>query len=98
MSADTATVAVVGLGYVGLPLAVAFGKKFRTLGCDLSEKKIADYRRHVDPTGEVSSDDLRAAGGLDCTADPRRLAEADFAIVLLIRTINGYNVLHGKPT
>ena len=81
MNANTPIVAVVGLGYVGLPLAVAFGKKFRTLGYDLSEKKIADYRRHVDPTGEVGSDELRAAGGLDCTADPRRLAEADFVIV-----------------
>ncbi|PKO72822.1 MAG: nucleotide sugar dehydrogenase [Betaproteobacteria bacterium HGW-Betaproteobacteria-14] len=81
MNASEITVAVVGLGYVGLPLAVEFGKKFRTIGYDLSEKKIADYRRHVDPTGEVSSDELRAAGGLDCTADPRRLAEADFVIV-----------------
>ncbi len=81
MNVKATTVAVVGLGYVGLPLAVAFGKKFRTLGYDLSEKKIADYRCHVDPTGEVSSDELRAAGGLDCTADPRRLAEADFVIV-----------------
>ena len=81
MNVKATTVAVVGLGYVGLPLAVAFGKKFRTLGYDLSEKKIADYRRHVDPTGEVSSDELRAAGGLDCTTDPRRIAEADFVIV-----------------
>ncbi|MCL4723007.1 MAG: nucleotide sugar dehydrogenase [Rhodocyclaceae bacterium] len=78
---DTPTVAVVGLGYVGLPLAVAFGRKFRTVGYDLSEKKIADYRRHIDPTGEVSSDELRAAAGLECTADPRRLAEADFVVV-----------------
>jgi len=78
---DTPIVAVVGLGYVGLPLAVAFGRKFRTVGYDLSEKKIADYRRHIDPTGEVSSDELRAAAGLECTADPRRLAEADFVVV-----------------
>jgi len=81
MSASETTVAVVGLGYVGLPLAVAFGKKFRTIGYDLSEKKIADYCRHIDPTGEVSSDELRAAARLECTADPRRLAEADFVIV-----------------
>jgi UDP-N-acetyl-D-galactosamine dehydrogenase len=81
MSVSTATVAVVGLGYVGLPLAVEFGKKFRTIGYDLSEEKVAAYRRHVDPTGEVPAEDLRAASGLDCTADPRRLAEADFVIV-----------------
>jgi len=52
--------AVVGLGYVGLPLAVEFGKKFRTIGFDLSEEKVASYRRHVDPTGEISSEELKA--------------------------------------
>ncbi len=55
------TIAVVGLGYVGLPLAVEFGKTHRTVGFDLSAEKVANYRRHVDPTGEVSSQDLQAA-------------------------------------
>lgn len=81
MSADIGTIAVVGLGYVGLPLAVEFGKKFRTIGYDLSEEKVAAYCRHIDPNGEVPAEDLRAASGLDCTTDPRRLAEADFVIV-----------------
>ncbi|HMH16823.1 MAG TPA: nucleotide sugar dehydrogenase, partial [Burkholderiales bacterium] len=74
-------VAVVGLGYVGLPLAVEFGKKFRTIGYDLSESKVASYRRHVDPTGEVSGDNLRSAGQLSVTADPSELAAADIIIV-----------------
>jgi UDP-N-acetyl-D-glucosamine/UDP-N-acetyl-D-galactosamine dehydrogenase len=74
-------VAVVGLGYVGLPLAVEFGKKFRTIGYDLSESKVASYRRHVDPTGEVSGDSLRSAGQLSVTADPSELAAADIIIV-----------------
>lgn len=47
-------VAVVGLGYVGLPLAVEFGKKFETIGYDLSKEKIAAYQRYCDPTGEVA--------------------------------------------
>ena len=55
------TVAVVGLGYVGLPLAVAFGRKYRTIGFDLSQRKVDAYRRHVDPTGEVSTEELKAA-------------------------------------
>ena len=55
------TVAVVGLGYVGLPLAVEFGRKFRTIGFDLSQAKVDAYNRGVDPTGEVSSADLKAA-------------------------------------
>ncbi|HZM34836.1 MAG TPA: nucleotide sugar dehydrogenase, partial [Burkholderiales bacterium] len=45
------TIAVVGLGYVGLPLAVAFGKKYRTIGFDLSEHKVAAYAKQLDPTG-----------------------------------------------
>ena len=74
-------IAVIGLGYVGLPLAVEFGKKFRTLGFDLSAEKFAAYARHVDPTGEVSSDNLRAATQLTCSTDPAILAEADFIVV-----------------
>ena len=74
-------VAVVGLGYVGLPLAVEFGKKFRTIGFDLSEKKIESYRRFVDPTGEVSVEDLKAAARLEVTTDAAKLAEADFIII-----------------
>ena len=74
-------VGIVGLGYVGLPLAVEFGKKFRTIGFDLSAEKIANYRRHVDPTGEVSSEELRAAAQLSVTTDPKDLAAADIIIV-----------------
>jgi UDP-N-acetyl-D-mannosaminuronate dehydrogenase len=60
-------IVVVGLGYVGLPLAVEFGKKFKTLGFDLSAEKVADYGRYADPTGEVSSEDLRASTQLRCS-------------------------------
>jgi UDP-N-acetyl-D-galactosamine dehydrogenase len=74
-------VAVVGLGYVGLPLAVEFGKKFRTVGYDLSPEKVASYRRHIDPTGEISSEDLKSAAQLEVTTDPRDLAAADIIIV-----------------
>ncbi|MGC2518251.1 MAG: nucleotide sugar dehydrogenase [Burkholderiales bacterium] len=75
------TVAVVGLGYVGLPLAVAFGKKFRTIGFDLSTEKVENYRRYVDPTGEVSSEELRAAARLMVTTDPAQLGAADIIVV-----------------
>jgi UDP-N-acetyl-D-galactosamine dehydrogenase len=74
-------VAVVGLGYVGLPLAVEFGKKRKTIGFDLSPAKIESYRGFVDPTGEVSSEDLRAAVQLSVSTDPAALAQADFIIV-----------------
>jgi len=75
------TVAVVGLGYVGLPLAVEFGKRHRTIGFDLSADKIASYKRYVDPTGEVSTEELRASTKLAVGSDPAALAEADFIIV-----------------
>ncbi|MDQ8021622.1 MAG: nucleotide sugar dehydrogenase [Moraxellaceae bacterium] len=75
------TIAVIGLGYVGLPLAVEFGKKFKTLGFDLSEEKVAAYRDHVDPTGEVSTADLKAATQLSFSTNPEVLREADFIVV-----------------
>ena len=74
-------VAVVGLGYVGLPLAVEFGKKHRTIGFDLSQAKIEAYRECQDPTGEVATEDLQAATLLEPTTDAVRLREADFVIV-----------------
>jgi UDP-N-acetyl-D-galactosamine dehydrogenase len=75
------TISVVGLGYVGLPLAVEFGKHFRTFGFDLSRDKIQSYLLHSDPTGEVSTEDFRSARHLICSADPNVLGEADFIIV-----------------
>ena len=75
------TIAVVGLGYVGLPLAVEFGKRHPTVGFDLSASKVAAYAKGVDPTGEVSPADLAAAKGLRCTVDPAELRNADFIVV-----------------
>ncbi len=75
------TIAVVGLGYVGLPLAVEFGKKYPTIGFDLSEEKIEHSRRHVDPTGEVNTADFKAATQLTVTTDAAALKVADFIVV-----------------
>lgn len=74
-------VAVVGLGYVGLPLAVEFAKKYRTIGFDLSKKKIAAYEQHIDPTGELNAEHFRQATHFEPTSDPAKLAEADFVVV-----------------
>ncbi len=74
-------VGVVGLGYVGLPLAVAFGKKVPTIGFDLSASKVESYRRFCDPTREVSDEDLKAANQLRVTTDPSALKECDYLIV-----------------
>ena len=80
MSAD-AVVAVVGLGYVGLPLAVEFGKRQRTIGYDRSRERVEEIGRGEDATGELGADELRAAKTLSVTADAALLKEADFVIV-----------------
>ena len=81
MTINVKTVGVVGLGYVGLPLAVEFGKKLPTVGFDLSARKIASYQKYHDPMGELSGEDMRAATLLSYSADPSILSQADVIIV-----------------
>ena len=80
ISKDT-IIAIVGLGYVGLPLAVEFGKKYRTIGYDLSETKITNYKNYRDPTGEVSTENLKASTKLTVSTDPKTIGEADVIVV-----------------
>jgi UDP-N-acetyl-D-galactosamine dehydrogenase len=87
-STDLASVAVVGLGYVGLPVAVAFGRQRPTLGYDLSKKRVENLRHMVDPTGEVSSAELAEAKHFRASAYPGDLAQADFIIVAVPTPIN----------
>ena len=75
------TIAVVGLGYVGFPLAVEFGKVRETIGFDPAEEKVESYKQFVDPTGELPDDDIRAATRLTVTTDPGLIGEADYIIV-----------------
>jgi UDP-N-acetyl-D-galactosamine dehydrogenase len=81
-------VAIVGLGYVGLPVAVAFGAQRRAIGYDLSARRIESLRHFVDSTGEVSTAQLLEAKSLQPTADPAELAQADFIIVAVPTPIN----------
>ncbi len=74
------TIAVVGLGYVGLPLACAFGQHHRCVGFDISSERIDELRAGYDRTGEMKPQDLKAPG-LDFTTDPAVLASADFIVV-----------------
>ena len=90
-------VAVVGLGYVGLPLAVEFGKKFETIGFDLSEAKIANYKNHCDPTGEVSSEDLKAATRLTVSTDPTMIGRADFIIIAVPTPVDDAHIPDFSP-
>ena len=90
-------VAIVGLGYVGLPLAVEFGKRYETIGYDLSEEKVAHYKKHHDPTGEVSREDLKAAARLAVGADPAAIARADFIIVAVPTPIDQAHIPDFSP-
>ncbi len=75
------TIAVVGLGYVGLPLAAHFGRIYPTIGYDVDAEKIARLRTHVDVTHEVSEKEFSEATLLRYTCDPSEIREADFIVV-----------------
>ena len=75
------TAAVVGLGYVGLPLVIEFGKRFRAIGFDISEDKVASCQKGTDPSHELADEEMRAAVHAEYSSDPAVLAEADFILV-----------------
>jgi UDP-N-acetyl-D-galactosamine dehydrogenase len=74
-------IAVVGLGYVGLPLAVHFGTKYQTIGFDLKQSIVDNSLAHKDPTGEVSKEEFENAAYFTPTTDPGRMSEADIIVV-----------------
>ncbi len=75
------TVVVVGLGYVGLPLALAFGCIMSTIGFEISKTKVKAYREGFDPTGEMADELFMHAGQLSYTTDAADIAKADFVVV-----------------
>jgi len=74
-------VAVVGLGYVGLPLVVEFGKRVQTIGFDIDESKVARCKAGTDPSREIPDHEMRLASRAEYTSDPTRLSSADFILV-----------------
>ncbi len=78
---------LVGLGYVGMPIAVAFAKKIKVVGFDLNEQKIELYKAGVDPTNEVGGEVIRDTK-VEFTADASRLKEAKFHIVAVPTPVN----------
>src|ERR1700752_1321918 len=83
-------IGVVGLGYVGLPLAVEFGKHFETIGFDVNPQRIAQLRKGRDRTLEVGRATLRAAQRLSFTTDLQRLRRCRVFIVTVPTPIDGY--------
>ena len=74
-------IAVVGLGYVGLPLAVEFGRLYDTVGFDIDERRVDRLRRGEDGNGETTADEIASAQRLSFTADVQRLRECDVFVV-----------------
>jgi UDP-N-acetyl-D-galactosamine dehydrogenase len=87
---DQTRLAIIGLGYVGLPLAVAFGKKLTTLGFDINPQRVAELERHHDQTLEVTSEGLREATHLGFAADSDALGDCNVFIVTVPTPIDDY--------
>ncbi len=80
-------ISVIGMGYVGLPVAVAFGRLGEVIGFDIDERRIAELKEGSDNTAEVSADELSAAS-IAFTTDSKQLEKADFHIVAVPTPIN----------
>ena len=87
---------VVGLGYVGLPIAAAFAEKIQVIGFDLNTKKITLYKEGVDPTREVGDEAIQKTS-VDFTDDPTRLREAKFHVVAVPTPVNQDHTPNLKP-
>jgi UDP-N-acetyl-D-glucosamine/UDP-N-acetyl-D-galactosamine dehydrogenase len=90
-------IAVIGLGYVGLPLAVEFGKKYSTIGFDIDSGRIRELRQGRDSTLESSADELASAKKLKFTTDPGKLADRNVFIVTVPTPIDRYKRPELKP-
>ncbi|POQ98389.1 Vi polysaccharide biosynthesis protein VipA/TviB [Alkalispirochaeta sphaeroplastigenens] len=90
---ETARIAVIGLGYVGLPLAVAFGRTRSVTGFDINQNRIAELRSGEDHTLEVSPENLAAARHLSFTSDPGELAQANVYIITVPTPVD----VHRRP-
>ena len=90
MKIDDLKIAIIGLGYVGLPLAVEFGKHFLTVGFDINLSRIGELESGQDHTLEVSSAELAQAKYLSFTADLEKLQDSNFYIVTVPTPIDEY--------
>lgn len=88
----TAVIGVIGLGYVGLPLAVEFGKKFSVVGFDINESRINELKSGKDHTLEVSSEELKKAIKLDFSSSIEEIKKADIYIVTVPTPVDEYKI------
>jgi UDP-N-acetyl-D-galactosamine dehydrogenase len=89
-STDSPKIAIIGLGYVGLPLAVAFGRRYDTIGFDINQARVSALQAGEDRTLELSSGELAQASHLALTADPQALRGRDTFIVTVPTPVDDY--------
>lgn len=94
---ENAKIGIIGLGYVGLPLATAFGKKFPTVGFDINIKRIEQLSEGVDATNEVTADELNLAGMLHFSCSEQDLSDCDVLIVAVPTPITNARTPNLKP-
>jgi len=85
-------ISVVGMGYVGLPLAVAFGQKYKTVGFDINKKRIELLQNKIDHTNETSAKDLTKAKFLEYSSNPKSIEDSNVYIVTVPTPIDDLNV------
>ena len=88
MNYSDATIGIVGLGYVGLPLAVEFGRKRPVIGLDINEERIKDLENGIDKTHETTKKDLKDSVNLSYTSKPKDLKECKIFIITVPTPIN----------
>ena len=84
-------IAVIGLGYVGIPLAVEFGKKYPTVGLDIDKQRVLELRQGIDKTLEVSKSELESAEHLSYTSDIQDAKACNVYIITVPTPINDKN-------
>ncbi|MFN7694976.1 MAG: nucleotide sugar dehydrogenase [Burkholderiales bacterium] len=93
----TTTLAVIGLGYVGLPLVVEFGKQMRTIGFDIAQHKVDACLKGTDPSRELSDEQMAEAKHAVYTSDAKMLGEADIIIVAVPTPVDEAHIPDFKP-
>src|SRR5262245_36980583 len=88
--------AVLGLGYVGLPIALEFAKKIKVVGFDISEDRVTKLNHKIDPSGELEKTNFENCD-IEFTSDSQKLKEASFYIVTVPTPIDEHNLPDLKP-
>ena len=97
MISPKTNIAIIGLGYVGLPLAVAFGRQYSVVGFDVNRERVEELRRGQDITAEVTSEEMQKSTGLSYSDDPKDIRKATVYIVTVPTPIDQYKKPDLRP-